>query len=204
MKKSLFIPLLMMTAILLASCGTSSEQAPTPTVLPDRFADIPQLQRITVRGGDPRSPGYWALWNTCAEDNRADVAAANGGRAAGWVLMDDLLAEPGIQIGDLPVTTCEDGLALLQRRGGEGGQTDEIVYDLAAQLLATELNLNLGAETCPIAEEAVLGGHIILAEIGFDGAGSYGSAVSDDLAESIPRFVELLAGYNSGSLCINP
>jgi hypothetical protein len=117
--------------------------------------------------------------------------------------MDDLLPDPGIQLGDLPFQQGETVLTADHRQVAEGGQTDVIVYDLAAQLLATELNLNLGAETCPIAEEAVLGSHIILAEIGFDGTDSYGGAVSDKLAESIPRFVELLAGYNSGALCIN-
>lgn len=39
------------------------------------------------------------VWNSCAEGNKADVAAANGGRAAGWIILDDLLADPGIQLG---------------------------------------------------------------------------------------------------------
>jgi len=143
------------------------------------------------------------LWNTCAEDNRADVAEANGGREAGWVLMDDLLADPGIQIGDLAVVTCEQGLALLAGGGEIEDQADAAVYDLAAQMLAAEINLNLGAESCPIAEESVLAGHILLADLGFDGQGEYAAQISEETGDSIAQLVELLQLYNSGALCVN-
>jgi hypothetical protein len=128
------------------------------------------------------------------------VAAANGGRAAGWILLDDLIADPGIQLGDHPVTTCQEGFYLLQRRSSAGKETGEPVYALAAALLAAELNLGAGAETCPIAEEAVVGGHLVLSDIGFDGTGEY-TATSGEIAKAIPRLVELLVGYNRGELC---
>ena len=115
--------------------------------------------------------------------------------------MDDLLADPGIQLGDYPVTTCEEGLALLQGRNAAGEDTSDPIYGLAAGLLAAELNLNAGAETCPIAEEAVLGGHLVLADAGFDGTGEYAAATSGEIADAIPRLVELLVAYNSGELC---
>jgi hypothetical protein len=129
------------------------------------------------------------------------VAAANGGRPAGWIIMDDLLADPGIQVGDYPVMTCEQGLALLQERNAAGVETGEPIYGLAAALLAAELNLSAGAETCPIVEEAVLGGHLVLAGVGFDGRGDYIAAASGEMANAIPRLMELLIGYNSGELC---
>jgi hypothetical protein len=114
--------------------------------------------------------------------------------------MDDLLADPGIQLGDHPVITCEEGLALLQGRdiGEESGVP---IYGLAAALLAAELNLGAGAETCPIAEEAVLGGHLVLAKVGFDGTGEYAAVTSGEIADAIPRLLELLMAYNSGKLC---
>jgi hypothetical protein len=150
---------------------------------------------------EPRSAGYWLLWNACAEGNKADVARANGGRAAGWVLLDDLLADPGIQLGDYPVTTCEEGVVLLQRRNSAGEETGDPIYGLAAALLAAELNLNVGAETCPSAEEALLGGHLVLASTGFDGTGEYPAATSGELSDLIPKLVELLTAYNIGELC---
>jgi hypothetical protein len=188
-------------ALLLTACSPSTGATPTTITQGDAFSDVPDEARIATRRGDPRTSAYWALWNTCAPENRADVAAANGGREAGWILLDDLISDPGIQLGDHPVTTCEEGLALLQGRNAAGEDTSEPIYGLAAGLLAAELNLNAGAETCPIAEEAVLGGHLVLADAGFDGSGEYTAATSGEIADAIPRLVELLVAYNSGELC---
>lgn len=204
--------------LLLTTCSPSTGATPTtthrdppitPTVGPppttstqgDAFSGVPDEARVATRRGDPRPAAYWALWNTCAPENRADVAAANGGRAAGWILLDDLIADPGIQLGDRPVTTCEEGLALLQGRTTAGEGTDDPIYGLVAALLSAELNLNTGAETCPIAEEAVLGGHLVLANVGFDGTGDHAAATSGEIADAIPRLLELLMAYNRGELC---
>jgi hypothetical protein len=151
--------------------------------------------------GQPRTAGYWALWNTCAPENRAAVAAANGGRAAGWILVDDLLADPGIQLGNYAVPACQEALALLGGRTAAGEESGDPVYGLAAVLLAAELNLRAGSEICPIADEAALGGHLVLASVDFDGTGEYADVLSDETANAIPRLVELLEGYNRGELC---
>jgi hypothetical protein len=192
---------LLAAVLLLAACTPSTGATPTATTPGDPLSDVPDEARIATRRGDPRTVAYWAVWNNCAPENRANVAAANGGRAAGWIIMDDLLADPGIQLGDHPVTTCEEGLALLQGRDAGEEEASETIYGLAAGLLAAELNLGAGAETCPIAEEAVLGGHLVLADVGFDGSGEYAAAASQEVADAIPRLVELLATYNSGELC---
>ena len=203
---------------LLASCGsptaapsatpaappptaTAVPPSPTPTLPADAFSDLPAEARVARGAGQPRTAGYWALWNTCAPENRADVAAANGGREAGWILVDDLLADPGIQLGNYPVPACPEALALLLGRTAAGEESGDPVYGLAAVLLAAELNMRAGAETCPIADEAALGGHLVLASAGFDGTGEYGAALSDETANAIPRLVELLQGYNRGELC---
>jgi hypothetical protein len=141
------------------------------------------------------------VWNTCAPENRAEIAAANGGRKAGWFLMDDLLMDPGIQLGDFPVATCEEGLALLESWTASGEATADPAYELARLLLTAELNLGTGAETCPIVEEAVVGGHLVLSNIGFTGTGEYTAAFSDEIANAIPTLLELLDAYNKGELC---
>ncbi|MEJ2210683.1 MAG: hypothetical protein P8129_16820 [Anaerolineae bacterium] len=175
----------------------------TPTPIPpdDAFSDLPDEARAARGGGQPRTAGYWALWNTCAPENRAEVAAANGGRQAGWILVDDLLADPGIQLGNYLVPACQEALALLQGRTADGEESGDPIYGLAAVLLAAELNMRAGGETCPIAEEAAVGGHMVLDSAGFDGSGAYAAALSDEMAQAIPRLVELLAGYNRGELC---
>jgi len=192
---------------LLANPAAESSQAepslPVPTQPDDSFSQYPIEAREATHAGDPRLPAYWALWNTCADENRADIAKANGGRDNGWFLMDDLIADPGIQLGDLPIDTCEQGLALLEGYSTDGEDFSGDAYRLAGQLLAAELNLNAGAESCPIAEEAVIGSHIILSSLGFNSTGTYDDAITSDLANSITPILDLLTGYNSGELCIN-
>jgi len=84
-----------------ADTGSTSTQAPPTTVgrdeIDDRYDLLPEAGRRT--GRPARTPAYWAVWNTCAPNNRAAEAAANGGRAAGWVLVDDILADPGCRSG---------------------------------------------------------------------------------------------------------
>lgn len=99
------------------------------------------------------------------------------------------------------MTSCQEGLSLLQGRTAAGEETGDPIYGLAAQLLTAELNLGAGAETCPIADEAVLGGHLVLTDAGFDDRGEYATALSDEIANAIPRLVELLEGYNRRQLC---
>ena len=115
--------------------------------------------------------------------------------------MDDLLLDPGIQLGDFPVSTCEEGLALLASRTLSGKAAEDPAYELARLLLTAELNLGTGAETCPIAEEAVVGGHLVLSNIGFTGNGEYAAAFSDEIANAIPTLIQLLDAYNIGELC---
>jgi hypothetical protein len=185
----------------LAPVSTSAAN-PTDTTVPDeidqRF-DLPPEARASSGGGDPRPPSYWALWNTCAPDNRAEEAAANGGREAGWVLVDDILADPGIGLGDHLLTSCEESVALLEGRTGAGEETSDPVFNLAATLLAAELNLSVGSVTCPAAEEAVVGAHLVLAAAGFDGVSP--SPLDAEAGGALPDLIDLLAAYNLGELC---
>ena len=185
-----------------AASSSSSDPQVSTTLAPldiEGIDDLPPEARASTGGGDPRSPAYWAVWNSCAPDNRAEQAAANGGRDAGWFLMDDFITDPGIQLGEHLVATCEEGLAYLEGLTADGEETDDPVYDLAGRLLAAELNLSAGAETCPIADEAVLGSHLILSSSGFDGRSS--SPFDAEARGALPRLLALLDAYNSGNLC---
>ena len=165
----------------------------------DYLRSIPEEARVSNGGGDPRPPAYWMVWNACAPENRADEAEANGGRAAGWLLVDDVLADPGLQLGEHLLISCEEAVALLGGAMSSGAETGDPIYALAAQLLAAELNFSAGAETCPAAEEATVAAHIVLAAASFDGASN--SPLDNEAAGALPRIVELLTAYNSGVLC---
>jgi len=154
-------------------------------------------------GGEPRTGGYWINWSTCGENSQAAVAQANGGREAGWVILDDLLAEPGMLVGALPVESCPQAVALLQGHDAGGGDhTNDPAYTLAGQLLAAQLNLATGAETCPAAEQAVQAAQLLLLSLGFDGAGLYlGPPAANQDVETARILVEQLQNYNVGALC---
>lgn len=184
--------------------SSSSPAGPTATVvatrddIDDRF-DLPPEARAATRGGNPRPPAYWAVWNTCAPDNRSAEAEANGGTDAGWYLVDDVLVDPGIGLGDHILTTCDESVALLEGRTATGDETADPAFTLAAQLLAAELNLNIGAATCPAAEEAVVGAQIVLSAARFDGVSA--SPLDAEAGGALPQLIDLLAAYNTGVLC---
>ena len=145
--------IMVLAVALLSSCSGATEPTVTSTSQPPATTsdaagapalDIPGLPELPAeaRAGNglaaPRPAGYWALWNTCAPENRAAEAEANGGRAAGFTLIDDLLLDPGIGLGDYRIDSCEDALAILE--AGESAPSGSIER-LAAQLLVAELNL---------------------------------------------------------------
>jgi hypothetical protein len=202
----------LIATLLLAACGPPPvptviprPEPATPTMTPGLVLTTPTVASFfrSSGGGDPRTGTYWRQWNACAPDNRADIAAANGGREEGWIILDDLLLDPGILLGQLHVESCQQGINLLdtldldgQRRSGDP------VYELAQSLLVAQLNLAAGAEYCPAVDEAVRTGQQLLLSLGFDGRGEYSEALQgQELGETAAFLVEQLGAYNLGALC---
>jgi len=176
--------------------GCAAEPAPVPEVLP-----LPSLEVPDISTGDPRTAGYWLIWNSCAPGSMAETARLNGGREKGWIILDDLLADPGIVLGDYRVDNCASALELLNGRMLDGTQVKDPVYTLAAALLTAELNRRAGAENCQAIEAAAAASHVILAGAGFNGMGEYSPALPPEEVEAIPVLTESLAQYNLGNLC---
>lgn len=201
------IPLLVATCLLLLGCAAPS-QPPTPRpATPTRVVfGTPLISSANkaTSGGEPRGTGYWVTWSTCGQNSQAKTAADNGGRKAGWTILDDLLKDPGIQVGNLDVTTCPQGVSLLQMRSFAGDdRADDAAYRLAAQMVAAELNVSAGAASCPSAEGAVIAGQTLLASLGFDGSKAYLSAAgTEDKRQLALSLAEQLSRYNSGQLCV--
>jgi hypothetical protein len=193
---------LIFVAALLAVNACVPRSNPSEVDVP---SEVP-AERIAARPGDPRPPAYWAVWNTCAPENRATQAAANGGREAGWTLMDDLLVNPGILVGLLELQTCPQGLSLLQSRNLEGiEKKNDAAYPLAAQLLAAQLNLAVGSEYCPASDGAVSEAQVLLLKLNFNGMGSYlGPPILNEDVETARILEQQLADYNTGTLCVPP
>jgi hypothetical protein len=131
------------------------------------------------------------------------VAAANGGREAGWIILDDLLADPGMLVGHNAVETCKQGINLLDGMDAAGqAKVDDAAYELAAQLLVAQLNLAVGAEFCLAVQDAVQAGQLLLISIDFDGSGDYlGPGDASDDRQLALFLAGQLADYNHGALC---
>jgi hypothetical protein len=172
----------------------ASDGAAAPSSTPaDVLAQFPPDTRISTGGGEPRTADNWVMWSTCGENSQAATAEQNGGRDAGWVLVDDLLADPGLALGGQPVSSCEQAVGILL---GSDGSDAEV---LASQSLTAELNLSVGAESCPAAEGVVQAARTVLGSPGATDAS--GPRLRDDQVELARELSTLLAIYNAGGLC---
>lgn len=184
--------------LLVLACGGAGDSSPAavesaltpapagPASEPAVLGEIDPSERVSDGGAEPRSPAYWIMWSTCGESSKADVAAANGGRESGWVLLDDLLEMPGVALAGQQVSACEDAVVVLA-----GAESADVAVRLAAESLAAEINYASGAETCPAFDAALRVGRALV-ESGADGP---------QLETAAQETTELLATYNRGTLC---
>ncbi len=151
---------------------------------------------------DPRTPGYWKNWNTCTPGRHADTAAKNGGPAAGWFLLDDILTDPGIAWADFAIDSCDGGVSVLDQRDERTNRkrANDAAYTLAMHLLAAQLDFAAGAEVCPAAQAASTAGQALLERLRFDGTGKYLRPRDRDYDEAL-ELAEVLDRYNNGELC---
>ena len=193
--------------LLLAACSSPAaappKPTPAPTIPPPSLAPTVDPFFASQGGGEPRTAGYWLAWNSCAEDNKSDVAAANGGREAGWIILDDLLQDPGILLGNLSVETCPQGISLLRVDDFQGeDRAGDAAYELAAQLLVAQINLAAGAEYCPAVDEAVQAGQLLLLSLHFNGSGDVQGLEQSSQNQDVALFlIQQLSAYNVGTLC---
>ncbi len=163
--------------------------------------------------GEPRTIGYWKNWNTCTNGGQAGTAADNGGFAAGFWLLNDVLSVPPMEpmmLGDLWINNCVDGVAILNKTDiarKSKKRASDAAYGMAAQLLAAKANYAAGAETCLLATTAIEDANELLVTIKFNGLGGYlapKDAKKSPQAEQ-RRLANELAGtldeYNNGNLC---
>jgi hypothetical protein len=156
-------------------------------------------------GGEPRTIGYWKNWNTCTGGNQAATAAELGGPDEGWYIVDDLLEDPGYTIGALTLGAgdCEIAVLILDKRklsGNNKKMASDAAYNMAAQLLAAQLNYSAGAEQCVDATTAIAEGQALLASIGFDGTANYLRPNNAEYGLAIDLGYQL-DEYNNGFLC---
>jgi hypothetical protein len=130
------------------------------------------------------------------------VSLIAGDRAAGRIILDDLLADLGVLVGRFAVETCEQGVRILDRMDAAGNvQGDDAAYQLAARLLTAQLNLAVGAEFCPAVQDAVQAGQLLLLSAEFDGAGDTLGPQDGQRYQDAVALAAMLDDYNNGNLC---
>ena len=151
-----------------------------------------------VREREPRTIGYWKNWNSCSPGNQAETAARNGGAAAGFFLVEDLLP---ITIGQLALDTCDEAVNILDKRQVDGGKkmANDAAYGLAAQLLAAKLNIAANAASSTEVLAKIGEADALLTDIGFDGTGDYlGPKSGNPLRDAAQACADFLDMYNNG------
>jgi uncharacterized cupredoxin-like copper-binding protein len=148
-------------------------------------------------GGDARTIGFWKNWTSCDGNGNQDP-----------VLDDTLASFPGggILVGDIFVDTCAEAVAILNKSSLDGTKrASDAAYELAAQLLAAELNYQAGAIQCQDATDAIADGQALLDLINFNATGSYlGPKVKGPTAIQRQEALALAAtldDYNNNLLC---
>ena len=153
--------------------------------------------------GDARTPGYWKNWNTCTGGNQAQTAAKNGGVAAGWYLLDDVLRLGAITIGNLKLaaTDCVKGVRILDKSDVVTGnkRASEALFNLAAHMLAAKANYVAKAHTCTTATNAINGAQALLVKYKWVGTGNYNVTAAD--ATLAHNYATTLDQYNNNFPC---
>lgn len=140
-------------------------------------------------GGRGLTIGFWKNHSSCTGGNQDPV-------------LDETLASftgGGVLIGALFVDTCEEAVAILDKRDLKGRKrASDAGFNAAAQLLAYRLNAQKGSYTCQAAMEAAEGAQAILAGYGFDG---YKLLNNRPLAQQLNNYAHTLDLYNNNMIC---
>jgi hypothetical protein len=145
--------------------------------------------------------GYWKNWSACTRGGQRPVldqtllAAANAGHP---VTAGSLVLNPNT-LGAR--AACQDAVNLLNKSalGGRKMASDPL-FNMAAQFLAADLNVQAGASPCPSATAAIDQALALLEKYHFDGNG-YAPRLTAADASVAGQAASALDGYNNGALC---
>lgn len=192
----------------------------TPNIVNDPLADnslichdftatAGELKTIAVDntpppGGLALTIGYWKNHASCSSSNgkqklALDLVLASYPIAGGQ-------STHGVFIGSLYVDTCTEAVRLLNKSTVNAGKkmASDPAYNMAAQLMAVELNLQGGAGVCGGLLTYREMAQTLLAKYAFNGTSSYTSGASK-MSAADQALANLLAGklddWNNNTLC---
>lgn len=135
-------------------------------------------------GGGQRTIGYWKNWSCLAPGNQTDQLTQ-------WLPQ---------QLGafQIPSTGCAEAVNVLSNPSGKYAENQ-----LAAQLLAAELNVAAGASTCSSVSTAIADANQLLTTIGYNPANAPTHIIgsSSQYRAQALSLATLLNNYNNGLVC---
>jgi hypothetical protein len=178
-----------------------------------------RVDRVPPPGGRAATAGFWKNWASCrgprgkGQDPVLDETLATFGRAGLTVSATGPGPYPSFAgIIHLSLAACEPAARLLDRStiDSDVKMAGHAVFNLAAQLVAAELNLARGAYQNGIAIDAVNQAVILLGKYGFDGTQAWADAMggrkngalripAGDLA-AMNILAKILDDYNNNGL----
>jgi hypothetical protein len=152
-------------------------------------------------GGMALTIGYWKNWSSCTGGGQKptlDATLLKLAQAGTPATLGLLVLNPQTQSA---ATVCQNAVNILSKQtlGGKKMSSDPL-FNMAAQLLAADLNLGAGAGQCALSALAVNQGHALLTKYKFDGNGYTPKLTSADatLANSLATSLDK---YNNNKLC---
>lgn len=163
-------------------------------------ADIPTTGNVITfnvdntppPGGNAATIGYWKNWSP---------SQCKKGHGHQTDQLSPALGS-GIALGPYTVTDPCAAVSLLSKENIDGKkQPGDPIYNMVAQLLAADLNVNAGASTCAALTTATGDANTLLNDIGFDGVTSYKGTLTADQASEANSLNTTLDAYNNNNLC---
>jgi uncharacterized repeat protein (TIGR01451 family) len=145
-------------------------------------------------GGDARTIGYWKNWSSCTGGNQYTKAQTRG------LLNKTLDGNLPQTIGLLTLATCPPALLILDKSDLSGKKlASDPAFNLAAQLLAAQLNYTAGAKQCAAATANIANAQTLLAGVKFNGTGTYAKALGSAGSAQANALATKLDQYNNNN-----
>jgi plastocyanin len=155
-------------------------------------------------GGMALTIGFWKNWSSCSGGKQKPtldntlMAAANGGNpiTVGLLVLDPRNSALGA------ATACKYATNILNKTtiDGKSKKSSDPLFNMAAQLLAADLNVQGGAGSCAASTSAITQAQQLLVKYSWDGQ-SYSPKLTAADANLANQLATTLDKYNNNKLC---
>jgi carboxypeptidase family protein len=173
------------------------------TVQPGQAKMLAVDNTQTATAGQPHTLGFWKNHSSCANSNgkqepildRTLASTEPGGLLIGRLTLHGSTSKPD------KAPSCTAAVNLLNKTTIDGKKkvSSDPAFNMAAQLLAADLNILAKARTCQAANSAIADGQALLYAVNFNGLTH--TTLTSAQATQANNLATILDRYNNGLLC---